>query len=158
MITACGLRLRHSWPDVFAQGAYLPLEATGEMANHVVAVARHLRGHVIIAIVPRLVAGLARSTADQDGRTDFQPVPQWLPIGSTTWRATKLIFPASFWQGLSDNVPTAFRDIITGQLVSLTDSPDRSDTTSILLSNALSTCPVALLEGGNPGGGSGFQS
>ena len=157
LVTASGLRVRRKWPDVFAQGAYLPLDATGEMANHVVAVARHHHGHVIIAIVPRLVAGLGRASAELDGKPDFPSVAQWLPTGASTWRMTRLILPASLWQGVSGKAPDAFRDIITGQSVSLTDSPDHADATSILVANALSTCPVALLEG-RAHGESGFQS
>lgn len=161
LITACGLRLRRQWPDVFAQGAYLPLEATGEMANHVVAVARHHQGFVILAIVPRLVAGLARASAEWKGRTDFQSVSQWLPIGADTWRATRLILPASLWDPISAAPRTSFRNVFTGESVPIAASRDHplaqggkgdggEGATSLFLANALSKCPVALLEGRTP--------
>lgn len=62
-VTACGLRLRRAAPDVFLAGDYLPLDVAGAHAERVVAVARRHGDRAVIAVVPRLVAGLA----DGDG-------------------------------------------------------------------------------------------
>ena len=55
-VTACGLRLRRRWPELFAKGAYIPLEAQGEQASRIVAFARRLDTRMVITVVPRLVA------------------------------------------------------------------------------------------------------
>jgi (1->4)-alpha-D-glucan 1-alpha-D-glucosylmutase len=61
------LELRRSSPDLFAQGDYRPLEVEGTHAERLCAYARPHAGHAIIALAPRLLAGLVppeRETAD----------------------------------------------------------------------------------------------
>jgi (1->4)-alpha-D-glucan 1-alpha-D-glucosylmutase len=58
-VTRCGLRLRRRLPELFAEGAYLPVAAAGEHAGRVVALARAGRGGWVAAAVPRLAAGIA---------------------------------------------------------------------------------------------------
>ncbi len=141
------------------------------MANHVVAVARHHQGRVIIAVVPRLVAGLAglqspRASAERDGRTDFKSPSPWLPIGANTWRSTNLIIPDLMWSSVPGAPSTSFRNVITGQSVAISASPESPFTPggdasegviSLRVADVLSICPVALLESETPGAGSGFQ-
>jgi (1->4)-alpha-D-glucan 1-alpha-D-glucosylmutase len=57
-VTARGLRLRRREPALFADGAYVPLEASGLRAAHVVAFARVHGGRWVVAAVPRLTAGI----------------------------------------------------------------------------------------------------
>ncbi len=56
-VTQRGLQLRRRDPDLFAHGAYIPIEAVGSQAAHVVAVARVRDGRWVLAAVPRLTAG-----------------------------------------------------------------------------------------------------
>ena len=57
-VTHRGLRLRRRHPDLFAHGAYVPIQAVGSWAAHVVAFARVHEGRWVVAVVPRLTAGL----------------------------------------------------------------------------------------------------
>lgn len=60
-VTALGLRLRRRHPDLFREGAYVPLTAQGEWERHLVAFERRSKRARLIAAVPRLcVAQLSR--------------------------------------------------------------------------------------------------
>ncbi len=50
------LRLRTELPDVFTQGNYLPLEASGPHRDHVIAFARQWEGNAVIVIVAKSFA------------------------------------------------------------------------------------------------------
>ncbi len=80
------LRLRRQHADLFARGAYAPIRADGERANHVCAFVRHRDRAAIVTIVPRLSAKLAASA---DERADHDP-----------WRGTVLRLPAGRWSEL----------------------------------------------------------
>jgi (1->4)-alpha-D-glucan 1-alpha-D-glucosylmutase len=82
-----GLRLRRELPDLFLEGDYLPLEAEGPHAAHVVAFARRHGQRALVCAVPRLVLGLA------DGG------------GAVAWQG-RLPLPAGF--------PRELRDAVTG--------------------------------------------
>jgi (1->4)-alpha-D-glucan 1-alpha-D-glucosylmutase len=58
-VTRAGLELRRRDPELFAYGAYVPLETAGEHAGRVVAFARVHEGRWAIAAVSRLTHGLA---------------------------------------------------------------------------------------------------
>ena len=58
-VTARVLHLRNKHPQLFAVGAYTPLEADGARAQHIVAFARSNGESEIIVVVPRLVYGLS---------------------------------------------------------------------------------------------------
>jgi len=150
LITTSGLRLRRKWPRVFMEGEYLSWEATGEKADHAVAIARRLHSSIstsglatrcVLAIVPRLVAGLVDASAETE---EPSPPPEHaascLPVGANIWKTTRVILP-------NDLAQFSFRDIITGQPVPITPSPAPRLAPSLLLADVLSTCPVALLEG-----------
>ena len=74
------LRLRGAWPEVFRDGAYLPLTVHGERAAHVCAFARRHGGRAVIAVVPRLPA---RLLGDR----------HILPLGHAVWGDTVLELP-----------------------------------------------------------------
>jgi (1->4)-alpha-D-glucan 1-alpha-D-glucosylmutase len=57
-VTWCGLQLRRRDPGLFADGAYVPLAASGPGADNLVAFARAHEGRWVVAAVPRLTAGL----------------------------------------------------------------------------------------------------
>jgi (1->4)-alpha-D-glucan 1-alpha-D-glucosylmutase len=58
------LTFRRQQPAVFQRGSYIPLNATGELSEHVVAFARQHDGHKIVVAVPRLCAKLMGETHD----------------------------------------------------------------------------------------------
>lgn len=66
-VTTHTLNLRRAHPDLFAEGSYIPLEAVGPHAAHVVAFARRLGDREVIVVTPRLVAGLLRGAASPTG-------------------------------------------------------------------------------------------
>ncbi len=57
-LTRAGLRLRRSDPELFAHGAYVPVETAGRHADRVVAFARVHEGRWALAAVSRLTEGL----------------------------------------------------------------------------------------------------
>ncbi|CAO3431719.1 malto-oligosyltrehalose synthase [Azospirillum doebereinerae] len=60
-VTRAALALRAEKPDVFVSGECLPLEVTGEKAEHVVAFARKAGDDTVLVAVPRLVGGLGET-------------------------------------------------------------------------------------------------
>ncbi len=58
VVTRAGLTLRRGDPELFAHGAYVPLEVAGRHADHVVAFARVHEGRWAIAAVSRLTEAL----------------------------------------------------------------------------------------------------
>src|SRR5262249_47549882 len=57
-LTQAALHARRDNPDLFAGGAYHPLEPTGPRAANLVAFSRTSHGRTAVAVVPRLVSGL----------------------------------------------------------------------------------------------------
>jgi len=116
MIRALSVRL--ALADVFRKGAYTPLEAGGEMCDHVCAFMRSYRGACIVVLAPlrsRIVAGHGR-----------------LPLGADVWGAEAVTLPLAS--------PQVFQDTFTGAKVQAQDG-------RILLGEALSAFPGALLVG-----------
>jgi (1->4)-alpha-D-glucan 1-alpha-D-glucosylmutase len=56
-LTQAGLSARREHPELFAGGAYTPLQPEGSRAAHLVAFARQAGGKLAVAVAPRLVAG-----------------------------------------------------------------------------------------------------
>ncbi|MBL8290542.1 MAG: malto-oligosyltrehalose synthase [Bryobacterales bacterium] len=59
-MTSRGLRLRQREQDLFVEGSYRPLRATGARRRHVVAFAREYRGRAVLAVVGRFLLTLGR--------------------------------------------------------------------------------------------------
>jgi len=57
-LTHAALHARRENPDLFAGGAYQPLEPTGPRADNLVAFSRTAHGQTAVVVVPRLVASL----------------------------------------------------------------------------------------------------
>jgi (1->4)-alpha-D-glucan 1-alpha-D-glucosylmutase len=81
------LAFRRENPELFAQGEYLPLQASGSAREHIVAFARVFGGKALVVAVPRLVARLVRHQVG------------YLPVGEQTWGDTRLHLPDTL-QGL----------------------------------------------------------
>lgn len=77
-VTRQALAVRGEMPEVFSAGEYLPLEATGERADHVVAYARRTGDETVVVAVPRLVGQLGE-------KPDWGNTAIPLPRG-TGWR------------------------------------------------------------------------
>jgi (1->4)-alpha-D-glucan 1-alpha-D-glucosylmutase len=112
------LAFRKERPELFAEGAYLPLNATGAKASHLVAFARQLGDDEVIVIAPRLVDALTGG-----GTT--------LPTGEV-WGDTTLPLPNAV-KG------ERWRDLFTGAEF------DLSESRAIDLAAALAVLPVAAL-------------
>lgn len=124
-VTYQALSCRRAREDVFAQGHYLPLRTLGRHRNHVCAFARRLGRRSVIAVAPRLVAGLVRGAE--------RP-----PVGAEVWDDTRLIVPA----GLASSV---YRDVFTGARLSA-GREGRGAGWSLKLGDVLENFPLALLE------------
>lgn len=77
-VTRQALAVRGEMPEVFSTGEYLPLEATGERADHVVAYARRTGDETVVVAVPRLVGQLGENP---DWGNTAIPLPR-----GTGWR------------------------------------------------------------------------
>ena len=112
-----GLRLRGAWPEVFRDGAYLPLGVRGERAGHVCAFARRCGSRSVIAVVPRLPA---RLLGDR----------HIMPLGEDVWGDTVVELPREL-------VGVSWRNVFTGE----GHAPDQQ----LSLGRLLASFPVALL-------------
>ena len=114
------LGFRRAHADLFAAGEYLPLGATGEMADQICAFARRQDRVWALAIVPRLI-----------GRAAFRG---HAPLGEEPWSATALVLP--------DEAPRRWLDVVSGETVdgAPTAAPNR-----IAVGSVFRYFPVALL-------------
>ena len=121
-VSAKALGLRRDHGALFLEGDYLPLEASGTLKEHVCAFARLHEGEWVVAIVPRLVAGL----------TAFGE----FPVGQRVWGKTAISLPAT--------APAGWRNVLTGErLETLRVAKGRA----LLLEDAFCSFPGALLTG-----------
>ncbi|MDB9373539.1 malto-oligosyltrehalose synthase [Nodularia sphaerocarpa] len=111
------LKARRENLTVFQQGSYLPLEARGKFANHIIAFARVDNHQTMITIVPRFFASLIQ--------------PGEYPLNQQIWDNTYIQLPP--------DAPSVWQDTITGEIV----SADKI----MLIGDVLKHFPVALLKG-----------
>jgi (1->4)-alpha-D-glucan 1-alpha-D-glucosylmutase len=123
-VTHRALDYRRRRPELFAEGAYVPLEAQGHRQDHVVAFGRERGGETAIVIVPRFLARLHLTDP---------------PVGSSLWAGTSLDLPEAW-------APRSYRNVLTGEGVPVASREGRP---SIPLETALAIFPVALLEATN---------
>jgi (1->4)-alpha-D-glucan 1-alpha-D-glucosylmutase len=81
------LHYRRQHELLFNDGAYIPLNAEGELAAHVCAFARRLHNEEIIVIAPRLMVGLINGVE--------RP-----PLGSEVWGSTTLPLSSGSYRNL----------------------------------------------------------
>jgi (1->4)-alpha-D-glucan 1-alpha-D-glucosylmutase len=96
LIVRQALHARRAMPELFRQGQYVPLAATGACAAHVFAFARRHDGAAAITVVPRLVVPLLRGERKR--------------ATGEAWGDTRLTLPA-------DLVSVAWRSALTGREV-----------------------------------------
>ena len=127
-VTHRALTFRRQRPELFGLGAYVPIEARGARAEHVVAFARHHERAAAIAVAPRLPV---RLTGLGGG---------W-PVGERAWGDT--------WLPLGDaGLAGTYRDRFTGSRV---DTEARGAESGLALAGLLARFPLALLERQDPG-------
>jgi (1->4)-alpha-D-glucan 1-alpha-D-glucosylmutase len=111
------LSFRRQHREFFDTGTYTPLQIQGTHADHVVAFARRLGKQQIIAIAPRLIAGLCKKK-------------RILPLGESVWADTAL--------KLDTKKAKRFSNIMTGESFEA-----RAGT--VRLADVLAHFPVAIL-------------
>ncbi len=118
-VTSRTLAFRERHPDLFLDGDYLPLDASGAKHDHVVAFARQggAEGRQVVTVVPRLVHGLL------SGHLVF-------PLVEAIWGDTSLHLPG----------PGTYRNLFDDAMVATDDQG------VIAVANILNAYPVALLE------------
>jgi (1->4)-alpha-D-glucan 1-alpha-D-glucosylmutase len=114
------LDFRRAHRELFADGEYIPLEATGESRQAVCAFARRKGQTWALAIVPRLV-----------GHRVYHGTP---PLGAEVWNSTAL--------SLRDDMPGRWLDIISGERL---EASDTAPTKNLLLRGVFNNFPAALL-------------
>lgn len=115
------LQFRKDQSRLFSDGEYIPLRATGEHAQHLLAFARRHDDDLAITVAPRLSAKLIKGESR-------------LPNASELWRDTKVELPIS--------TPMTFRNLFTG--VELPAELGNSNA-SVSASQLFADFPVALL-------------
>jgi (1->4)-alpha-D-glucan 1-alpha-D-glucosylmutase len=119
-LLSAGLRLRSEAPELFADGAYLPLEPEGGDAERLVAFARIHQGQALALVAPRLALPLLEGS-------DIPHVPP------ERWGDTAVRLPESL-RGRK------WRDAVTGEQHAFGDT--------VGAKGALARFPVALLTSG----------
>ena len=108
---------RREHAAVFQDGEYIPLEAQGPRAHHVISCARHAGAAWMIAVAPRFPAGLSKTGGP--------------PTGRRVWGHTELNIPAT--------APRRWQSLFTGEVLEVGSNGRAS------LSAILAGFPVALL-------------
>ena len=122
LVTAAGLRLRSSLPDLFLDGEYLPLDVDLTVDANVVAFARRDRdGNSVFAVAPHLVSTLV---------TPARP----LPTGDL-WRTSRILLPPEL-------AAATLTDVFTGATHRAVTS---ASGTWLFVGQVLDIFPVALL-------------
>jgi (1->4)-alpha-D-glucan 1-alpha-D-glucosylmutase len=103
-ITRAGLALRRGDPELFARGAYVPVEVAGRHADRVVAFVRVHEGRWALAAVARLTAGLeawsdTRLVLPDGAPGDWHDVLTDSPPGDLSGEALFATYPAVLLTG-----------------------------------------------------------
>jgi (1->4)-alpha-D-glucan 1-alpha-D-glucosylmutase len=120
-VTWRALALRREREALFRNGAYLPLEISGEHADHLCAFARVQDGQRVIAVATRLACTL------MNGETA-------IPAGPEVWGDTRILLGDA-------SSHLTWQDALTGEIVRTDDRAPRT----LAASEALAILPVALL-------------
>ncbi len=122
-VTMTVLHYRKASAELFQEGEYVPLAARGSKKDHVCAFARLHGDHAVVAVTPRLVAGLLSDKIEP-------------PVGRAVWGDTMVTAPS--WRPGS-----RYRNVLTDEtLVSSTVEEKQA----LSLAEVCGRFPVALLE------------
>jgi (1->4)-alpha-D-glucan 1-alpha-D-glucosylmutase len=121
-LTWKALNVRKQHAALFQRGDYIPLAATGDKSNHIVAFARNFEGRSAIIAVPRLCATLLSDSH-------------------------QTVCDASIWGNTSLNLPdfaaTCYHDVFTGECIPV----GRKQNQCLSAGNLFEYFPAALLVG-----------
>jgi (1->4)-alpha-D-glucan 1-alpha-D-glucosylmutase len=120
--TYCTLHFRRQHRDLFKNGSYVPLIATGKGREHICSFARIYENHGAITVVPRLVATLNEGAERS-------------PMGMDVWKDTWLILPQAKPGG-------KLRNVFTNESITI---KERNGEFGVALGDVLADFPVALL-------------
>jgi (1->4)-alpha-D-glucan 1-alpha-D-glucosylmutase len=123
-VTYRALHVRRDHAGLFSAGEYLPLDAAGDRSAHLFAFARRAGDAWAIAVVPRLLTGLAPDVAR-------------LPLGAEVWGNTRLLLPAV-------DPSLRWRNVFTGEVVAAAESQGER---SLRAGEMFAHFPVVLLLG-----------
>ncbi len=112
---AQALAARHAHLDLFQEGNYIPIRATGQYADHVVAFARQKGYRIALIVVPRFLTALVN--------------PGTFPVGVEVWGDTTLDIPKA--------IRNPWIDAITNRAI--------ADEAHLSIGKVLSQFPLALL-------------
>ena len=115
------LCFRKSNRDLLTNGTYIPLRASGARQKHVIAFARLLGRHAVVAVAGRFFMRLGAESAT--------------PVGETTWGNSTLPLRR-------DLARAAYRDVFSG----CTIETKRNGKCALPLARVLAHLPVALLD------------
>ncbi len=116
-VTWRALGARRDDPEIFSDGGYIPLQASGAKSRHLIAFARHHGNRTVIAVAARLFASLGVSPGEP-------------PIGDRVWSDTRL--------ALTNLGPNArMTDVLTGRTIEI-------DGSELPVASAFAHLPVAL--------------
>src|SRR4029077_3223918 len=113
---ALEFRRRHA--DLFLNGDYVPLYASGRMSQHVCAFMRSYKKESLLVAVPRFTTAIAE--------------PGEFPLGAKTWRKSGLRLPPG--------AARQWKQVLTGERLKC-----GAGSRTLLLSNIFSQFPVAML-------------
>jgi (1->4)-alpha-D-glucan 1-alpha-D-glucosylmutase len=94
------LKARNAHRDLFQNGAYIPLVASGTFKNHLITFARKHGKMWAAAVAPRFLTAVVTEGKD--------------PVGHEAWLDTRILLPA--------DCPSVWRDMITDQIVECNDA------------------------------------
>ncbi len=126
-VTACGLRFRRANPGLFA-GGYVPLAASGEKANHVIAFGRRDGRNQALFVLPRFVCQAVRAFPFSTEASGW-PAADW-------WEGTSIALP--------EGSPSVWRNLFTDERI--TTHTDKSGNPYLAAREVLQSFPVAILD------------
>ena len=121
-VTSRTLTYRRDHAQLFQEGAYLPVEASGDARQHVCAFVRRSEHESLIVAIPRLLARL-------------HPNTQLFPLAAPVWQDTRLMLPP-------EETGRQYCNLFTGEQLSPSDYEGQP---TLLLAEVFARFPVALL-------------
>lgn len=121
-LTYITLNFRRSHKELFKNGDYQPLAATGDQARHVCAFRRTYGDKTVIAVAPALVVALTRGIEHP-------------PVGGEVWMNTRLL--------LDDPAGQQYKNVLSGEILTVEENQKAR---GLFLASILNQFPVALLE------------
>ncbi len=121
-VTSKALEFRTTQSNLFLEGDYLPLYASGGRKEHISAFARRHERSWVVVVAPRLLTMLV--------------APGTLPLGQHAWGTGRLVLPSE--------APRVWKSVFTGETV---NAMAASRTKYLPLYRIFQRLPVALLEG-----------